>query len=67
MAKLKQNFSGTRPLEPVSTKGANVTQGGRLAGVARAAFLSPEDRARPVDEPPQQTTIWPGVRRSQAK
>jgi peptidoglycan/LPS O-acetylase OafA/YrhL len=67
MAKLKQNFSGTRPVEPVSTKGANVTQGGRLAGFARAAFFSPEDRTRPADEPPQQTTVWPGVRRSQAK
>jgi hypothetical protein len=67
MAKLKQNFSGTKPALPVSTKGANVTQGGLRAGVARAAFLSTEDSARPADDPTQQTTIWPGVRRSQAK
>ncbi|WP_139212645.1 acyltransferase [Bradyrhizobium sp. NFR13] len=67
VAKLKQNFSGTRPVEPVSTKGVNVTQGRLPAGFARAAFLSSEDGARPADESPQLTTIWPGVRRSQAK
>jgi peptidoglycan/LPS O-acetylase OafA/YrhL len=66
MAKLKQNFGGTKPAEPVSTKGANVTQDRLLAGVSRAAFFSPEDSARPADESSQPTTIWPGVRRGRA-
>ncbi len=40
MAKLKQNFSGTRPVEPVGTKGANVTQSGLSRRVCpRSVFL----------------------------
>jgi peptidoglycan/LPS O-acetylase OafA/YrhL len=67
MAKLKQNFSGPKPAEPASTKRASVTQDGPLSGFARGALLLREDRAKPLDELPQQTAIWPGVRRSQAK
>ncbi|WP_371423139.1 acyltransferase family protein [Tardiphaga sp.] len=67
MAKLKQNFSGTRPAEPANAKPASITQDDRLAGFAREAFLPREHRARPLDDLPQRTTIWPGVRRTQAK
>jgi peptidoglycan/LPS O-acetylase OafA/YrhL len=67
MAKLKQNLSGAKAAEPVTARDVGVVRGGVLAGFAHAAFLSPEDRARPAEEPRQQTTIWPGIRRSQVK
>lgn len=49
MAKLKQNFSGTRPAEPANAKRARITQDGPLAGFARGALLPREHRgAKPL-------------------